>query len=438
MEPSLIHILSALVWATLLGLVGLRTSLWGPTPGERRLFSGLFFLKLLVGIGVWAVYTFYYTDPATADIYRFFHDSEIVYSLLFEKPGVYLNIVAGIGGGDELLPYYDLMNNWYKSFDDGFINENRTLIRANALLLPLTGGSYFGNLVLFSFLGVWAQRYLLSSLGKVFTFSFLPAFVLLNLWPSELFWTSALMKEPLLMGGMALCVGAAVRLRARFSVTHGALFSAGILLTLFSKFYVGIALLFPFLVYFSSPKKSTAGQLVFSYLALGIVLLGLLHYADQWFPEYNIPGVIAAKKQAFANVAEATGAGSAFYIPPMEPTVWGMMQLAPQGLVNALFRPFPQDASGIMEWAAVLENMLFAGLMLFLLFQFRKKNKNLNLCLTLLFFSLLVLVLGGITVNISGALMRYKMPVLPYLSFALFLASKYAEEIPKPIFSDTE
>ena len=35
----------------------------------------LFGIKLLFGFALWAVYTFYYTDRSTSDIYKFYDDA---------------------------------------------------------------------------------------------------------------------------------------------------------------------------------------------------------------------------------------------------------------------------------------------------------------------------------------------------------------------------
>lgn len=85
MEPTVSNILSAVLWALLLGVIIRFTSVYGRDKVQRAAFGGLFALKLLMGVGVWAVYTYYYTDKSTSDIHRFFADAEVVYHTLFEN-----------------------------------------------------------------------------------------------------------------------------------------------------------------------------------------------------------------------------------------------------------------------------------------------------------------------------------------------------------------
>jgi len=425
LEPTLTHIIPAVFWLLLLGMAAWRKALFSSHKPYNFAFLGLFLLKLLTGTLVWGIYTYYYTDQSTSDIYRFFADSKVIYGLCFEQPGHFFRLISGVDMGNESLqPYLDSMNNWYKSFDDGFVNENRTLIRLNALLMLFTGGSYFGNLVLLCFLSVWAQSFLFKTLQSAFQAPVVWLFVLLNLWPSHLFWTSALMKEPLVMIGLALSIAAAIQIKNKPSAWAYLLLPFGIWLTLFSKFYVGIALIFPLSAFLASPKQANLKQISIRYitalLLLGAFVLGLGYL----FPGYDIPTIIAAKQRAFANVARMTGAGSAFFIPELEPNLWSILQLAPRGLFNSLFRPLPADSNGFMELAAVAENVLFVGICAYLLFKSNLKSKALTISISLCILALIIFVLGGITVNISGALVRYKMPAVTYLSVGLLLLLK--------------
>lgn len=423
-EPTLANFIPALFWLS----VALAAVWFFPVFHHKkqynRLFGALFLVKIMAGAGVWWIYTYYYTDRATSDIYRFFADARVAYDLLFTRPDLYLKVVTGVGGNsEELATVYDTMNNWYKSFDDGFINENRTLIRLNALLMPITLGSYFGNLVIVCFAGTAAQAYLFRAVADTLHVNALFAFALMNLWPSEIFWTSALMKEPILMAGLALAVGGLIRFKYKYKplVLHAAMVTAGLIITFFSKFYVGVALFFPLLaVLITSPEAPPKKSVLISGGML-VVLAGIVVIWGKLMPQMDIPTLIAAKKKAFANVAEATGAGSAFYIPELKPDLFSLVAGIPAGLWNALFRPFPQHADSLMEWAAVAENFLFAGLLVFLLGKIRPGAPGKSLPLNLIVFGLMVLALGGMTVNISGALVRYKMPVIPYMALAFYL-----------------
>ncbi|MFH1322145.1 MAG: hypothetical protein ABII90_16025 [Bacteroidota bacterium] len=63
---------------------------------SRRTISAIFALKIIVGVILWMIYTYYYTDRKSADIFKYFDDGEIIYNTLFVNPVHYLQLVLGI------------------------------------------------------------------------------------------------------------------------------------------------------------------------------------------------------------------------------------------------------------------------------------------------------------------------------------------------------
>src|SRR5690606_21957916 len=56
-------------------------------PGlNRRSIGALFLLKVAAGTALWWVYTYYYTDRSTADIFKFFDDGNVMFSALLAHP----------------------------------------------------------------------------------------------------------------------------------------------------------------------------------------------------------------------------------------------------------------------------------------------------------------------------------------------------------------
>jgi hypothetical protein len=115
-----------------------------------------------------------------------------------------------------------------------------------------------------------------------------------------------------------------------------------------------------------------------------------------------------------------TQAGSAVELPILDGTFWGLVKAAPLGFFNALLRPHIFEYHNVMSFAAALENLLllvfiFAGL----LFSRRQKFYS-PLVLFSLSFATILLIITGITTPVLGALVRYKLPALPFI-FALII-----------------
>ncbi|MBK8417183.1 MAG: hypothetical protein IPL22_23265 [Bacteroidetes bacterium] len=110
-------------------------------------------LKILAGTGVGFVYTYYYTDRLTADTFKFFDDSRILFNLIFTDPSTFFRLFTGIGSQTpEAIIVSNQMTNWYDTFSP--FNDNRTMIRLNTMLRFLSSGYYYVHVVFICFLSL--------------------------------------------------------------------------------------------------------------------------------------------------------------------------------------------------------------------------------------------------------------------------------------------
>src|SRR3972149_39043 len=66
----------------------------------------VFILKIASGLGLWWIYTYYYTDRSTADIYKYFDDSKIIFGSLKNSVTDFFNLILGTGDDAHLKQYY--------------------------------------------------------------------------------------------------------------------------------------------------------------------------------------------------------------------------------------------------------------------------------------------------------------------------------------------
>src|SRR5258708_7292791 len=84
---------------------------------KRRFFISVFLLKIIAGFFLTWIYTSYYPDRQTADIYKYFDDSKIIFSAFKNHNYVdYLKMVSGIGNDNTYFneTYYSKMNHWFR------------------------------------------------------------------------------------------------------------------------------------------------------------------------------------------------------------------------------------------------------------------------------------------------------------------------------------
>lgn len=107
-------------------------------------------------------------------------------------------------------------------------------------------------------------------------------------------------------------------------------------------------------------------------------------------------------------------AGSTINISRLEPTIFSLIKTAPAAIYNSLCKPSFFSAKSFLEKFTALEN---ACVLIFLIIcvWFKKHSYNRNLFALCLFICLVILLLIGYTTPVAGAIVRYKVPIMPFL-----------------------
>jgi hypothetical protein len=150
---------------------------------------------------------------------------------------------------------------------------------------------------------------------------------------------------------------------------------------------------------------------IYTFLIVSGVFIALFFVSRFFHPNLDFPAAVVLKQNEFLQL----GGGSAVTVNQLEPSFGSFVRNAPQALSLSAIRPFPSDVRHLLSLAAAIEiNFL---LLLFLVFLFWRKNgtKLTPLLLFCIFFSLAVLMMIGYTVNVLGAIVRYRSIVLPLL-----------------------
>jgi hypothetical protein len=117
------------------------------------ILCGIFLMKIFSGVAMTLIYTYYYTDRSTADIFRYFDDSLVLYRAAFSSPWDFLRMLSGYQStAPELHGYYDEMNSWYREFS--LNNDNRSMIRLNAIMRFFSLNYFYVHVIIMSFLSM--------------------------------------------------------------------------------------------------------------------------------------------------------------------------------------------------------------------------------------------------------------------------------------------
>jgi len=397
-------------------------------PLDRSVYPASFIAagwayRLLMGIVLWYVYSVFYTDRSTSDIFRFYDDARVMYSVLHNDPAAFFSMLTGIGGDpEELDVYYRQMNNWYKQYNYFLYNDARTLIRFNALIMLFSFGSYHVHTVFmaaFSYLGGLYMVRAFSPFLREWKAWLFPVVLMV---PSVAFWSSGVLKEGIFMGAFGVFLYALFRIAERRAAwgTWLALTLAALLL-LVIKVYLFLCLI-PGLLYLLSGKAFKNGRPFLRFLIVQVVCIAVLVCIPELFPQWDIFYILYKKRIDFINEAMIWSAGSLVDVPELQPAAWSFFRQIPFALVMALFRPFIWESGSPLMLLSAIENIFLALFFLLPVIAFRRPSRQeATVMLFCLSFVLYLYLLIGTTTPILGSLVRYKIPGIPVLLIVLLL-----------------
>lgn len=394
-----------------------------------RSLSLVFILKIVFGLLLWVIYTYYYPNRATADIYKYFDDSAILFDALKTNPLHYFKMLLGIGNDTpEFDSYYSQMHYWSRKNSLGMYNDGHTVIRFNAFARLFSFGYYTVHTVFICFISLIGFTAIYKAFLPFFTDKKRELFFAVFLLPSVLFWGSGVLKEGLLFFTLGLLI---YFFQQPFTLKTVCICIASAVLMAVSKFYVWLAIL-PGFVFLLLIRISGSRNTLIKF-SLTILVVALLTCHIERFTAFQSPLVTLTQKQLeFKSLAEGNQqdanyrnippAGSRISIPVLQPTLTSFLSNAPFALYNVLLRPFPWEAYSFMMMLAFLENLLVLGIvMLCLWYHLPFKQIQWEYVLFCLTFVGIQYLIIGETTPVLGAIARYKVPSLPFLLIAFFL-----------------
>jgi len=410
---GLLFILYAFVFSALI----LRWKFFYVRGIPRRYILLVFALKLCCGFGLGYIYSDHYSDRSAGDTFRFFDDAKIIYDSREEGWDVYFKLLTGMGVEDDerALGRYREMTHMERVYPVGFFNDNKTIIRANALVMPLSGGNYWVHITFWCFASLIGLTAILKVLTRYFPRKRVAMFTSVYLLPTVLFWGSGVLKEPILILGLGLFFRGVARLiYGEFKLKNIVGFSIGTALLILTKGYVFYALI-----------PATAGLLLAkafprrNFIALFAIphglMIALIFLGGSIHPELDIPEKLRLKQEAFYNVAEQAESGSIIELKAIDGPLDVMLN-APQALFITYLRPWPWEWSKPFYIPAALENLLLMLVIAAMIWNYRRPyGLGIPLIAFALSFAVTLGILIGEVVPVMGAVVRYKLPSLIFL-----------------------
>jgi hypothetical protein len=445
----------------------------------------LFLVKCGFALFFLYIYTYHYGGgELTADAARFFEESKVFHALSQTQPKMYFQFLLGLENTPEVVDQFMPELSHWNATSRSLPNDSRNVIRLNSLLFFISNGEILVHFLCFGFVSFLASLDLAKFLRR---YSNAPYWMLLTgliLFPSVAFWTSSIIKEPLMMVGLFLLIRGVFDVQLSWKWRLARL-GVGLTCMFLFKPYVLVVLL-PILVYFVLSSKLRTNIQHF----LGVISFALVALLTLWMSGKSdqVVQLISRQQQDFMNVRDGglylkkdqhyyyyvyfenrknfeiqgnrarliqeTGcyiahksdhndrylhrltdigtdfeievrmakAGSGIEVTRINNSGWTMARIIPEVMVNASVRPWPWDNGSWLKYLALLENILLI-VVLILSFVFGRRlspNERRGLW-CLMMFALSMLVVVGWTTPVLGAIVRYKIPATMALVIFVFV-----------------
>lgn len=450
------------------------------------ILPGLFLVKLgFAGLFVY-IYTYYYGDGILIeDAGDYMHDSKILHDVFSQSPRDFFQLFFNLNKNPEFVESYLGETTKWLGGEHLLFNDTRNILRVNTLFHFLSNGTVFIHFIFFSFLSLLGSFELFQWLKKKTTLAPILLIALITLVPTLAFWTSSIIKEPLLLFGLSVFYRGLfddISLRKK-----GVRMVIGGLFVLAFKPYVFFCLVIGLVYYliYLRTKKPWFSLLIFTGLSLVlffsfsnkithlvtnkqadfmnvangglyispddshlyyIELENMEHFqisekedsafllspVDAFYMKANekyerFPIQLNEVGQAFEVYLILGGANSKLELTYINNNTVQLIKNIPQALFNTFIEPLPKKGGSIMQLVSFFINILFLLALTSLMFYRKTLNKKeIGITLMLSLFILSLSITIGLVSTVSGAIVRYMLPV--QLSIICIFALLFSKE----------
>ena len=403
----------------------------------RPFFIPALTLKFIGAIALGLIYQFYYNG---GDTYNYYYHAQIIYGAFGDSFSNGLKLLLDNGGStDPDTAKYVAQMYWHEPHSSEYLTS-----RIGAFFGLFCFGNYTVIALFFaavSFSGLWAmyltfvriRPHVYKQLGWVIFYV-----------PSMFFWGSGIMKDSLAVGALgwlfyALYRGAIQKRSIPKAAAIGFL-AAYALLSI--KVYILLCFLPGALLWvFNENNELIRNQTVrvlakpVFFVVGGAVAFFAAVNLTKGDERYDIDKIGERSKITADYLYETSVAqnGSAYNLGKQDGTIGGMVKLAPQAIVTALFRPMIFEARNPIMLLSALEAGFFLIFTLRIFWRtgvvatikFVATTPVLVMCFV---FSLIFAASVAINSANFGTLVRYKIPMIPFYLGGLYILQSMLDE----------
>lgn len=395
-------------------------------PSYRYYLYGLF-LKLFGGLAVCVIYVFYY---GFGDTLNYFSDSAVISNLFLKSPTAALQFT--FNWNPELWWYFDDNTGYPIYFSD---SHAIIVVKLTWFLCLFSFKSYIGMTFLLAWLSFFPIWRFYQTLIREFPQLVNQLAYALFFVPSVFFWGSGLLKDTITFSAVCLFASSysIIMIQKRNYISNFFWMTLASLLLIWIKPYIFFALLPGTILWFGGTQLSkmenklvkslTTPFLISVSLVAGYFMLKLM---STFLGDYSLENVLDKALVTQQDLKNERYQGNSFDIGDFDPTVSGILSKMPAAINAALFRPYLWESNNLAMLLSGIENFVLLGFSLYLIIRLKLINllrlmfRHRILFFTV-YFSLFFAFSVGLTTSNFGALVRYKIPAIPFFVISLVI-----------------
>lgn len=399
------------------------------TRQTRKYYFPALFLKFFGAIVIGLIFKFYY---GWGDTYSFYRDASRIWYVFQNNPEDALRLIFS-----PLSRESDLYKYWIKFY---FYQDSASYMvaRIAAFIGLFTFNTYSSTALFFaffSFSGSWA---FFSSIVKIFPYQIKQLAIAILFIPSVIIWGSGIFKDTLTFGALMWIVWAFAEIIEFKKWSLIKLFLIGIMIVLINaiKPYILLTLLPALILWILLKNLANIRNIVLRILIFPLMLLIAVSlayfsatYAGESDRRYKLENLPETSKVTAYDIRYVTGAeaGSGYSLGELDGTWQNMLLLSPAAVNVAIYRPYFWEVSNPLMFLSALESFWIFLLTLQLGYRARRNwnivRKN-PMMISFLVFALVFAFAVGISSFNFGTLVRYKIPLMPFLAILLLILPK--------------
>ena len=268
--------------------------------------------------------------------------------------------------------------------------------------------------VSFSYIGLIASFIFYRAFSLIIDYKNINLLLLFSLFPSILFFSSTIGKEPLLLLGISIYLLGVIGLYKKLNHYYLTMIIIGLVISFSMRYWICFILLLPLVVIFWHSKIQTNLKIIILLLLLSLSYF-LYDYTLHKFILYSDEGenIIGALNTLFAN--RSFGGSSNTWYKSFN-SFSDIFEFLPLGIFTALYRPLPGEVSGIFGLLAGIENLVLLLATIHAMFYLKK-----SYLYTPLFQWMMVIIICWLSIysflsfSNFGANERYKVQIIPII-----------------------